>query len=279
MAKKNDAVYRRSIFTFLDILGFREAVKEKPVADLHRILAVLREAAKPDNWSARTYEMSFMTFSDCTIRAVPVESKANRKNPDGILWYELNDLLHVQYRMLCQGFLLRGSVTIGDICVDGSTVFGPAMVRGYSLESEIAVYPRIIVDPIVIETFKNDDLLVFCPTGLDVKINRRIDRSHIRKLVRRDSDGLYFIDYLRAILSEFDDEDGYIDFLAYHKRLILTHSAAQKPISKISAKLLWVAAYHNSVIREIGKRRFAKRGLNIKDFLISAAEFPLLVTL
>ncbi len=54
---------------------------------------------------------------------------------------------------------MRGGVTIGDICFEGSMVFGPAMVKGYGLESEFAVYPRIVVDPAVFVAHEEEPLL------------------------------------------------------------------------------------------------------------------------
>lgn len=46
-----------------------------------------------------------------------------------------------------KGFLLRGGITIGEIVHDGECVFGPALNRAYELESQIAKYPRFVLDP------------------------------------------------------------------------------------------------------------------------------------
>jgi hypothetical protein len=51
------------------------------------------------------------------------------------------------------GLLIRGAITIGDIVHDDSIVFGPALNRAYELESQQAIYPRIILDPDVGDGF------------------------------------------------------------------------------------------------------------------------------
>src|SRR5437870_2013254 len=123
--------YRRSIFTFLDVLGFRELVSTKKLDEIEKLLRRLREHTKPDDELASKLEMQFQTFSDCTVRAVPLDSPSNKQHPTGILYFELLNLVHAQYRLLFDGYFMRGGLTIGDICFDGSMVFGPAMVRAY----------------------------------------------------------------------------------------------------------------------------------------------------
>jgi hypothetical protein len=46
------------------------------------------------------------------------------------------------------GYLVRGSVTIGNIITDENLIFGPALVRAYAdLENKLAKWPRVVVDP------------------------------------------------------------------------------------------------------------------------------------
>jgi hypothetical protein len=59
----------------------------------------------------------------------------------------------IQTRGTGLGFLVRGGITIGDIVHDEEVVFGPALNRAYHLEHDIAKYPRIVVDPEVVDEF------------------------------------------------------------------------------------------------------------------------------
>jgi len=46
----------------------------------------------------------------------------------------------------------RGGVAIGDIYHDDEAVFGPGLVRAYDIESNVAKFPRIVVDQEVLDT-------------------------------------------------------------------------------------------------------------------------------
>jgi hypothetical protein len=79
------------------------------------------------------------TFSDNAVISEPVEG------PNFHLL--LFGLGYMQVIASWSGLLIRGAVTIGDIVHDDSIVFGPALNRAYELESQQAIYPRIILDP------------------------------------------------------------------------------------------------------------------------------------
>ena len=53
----------------------------------------------------------------------------------------------VAMNALSCGFLTRGGATLDKLYHKEGVVFGPAMVESYSIESRIAVYPRIVVSP------------------------------------------------------------------------------------------------------------------------------------
>jgi len=67
--------------------------------------------------------------------------------------------------------------------------------------------------------------------------------------------------------------------LMRHKDLILKKAADYKKLSKVAAKFLWIATYHNNVIRGIGAEQFATRGLVMDDFLITNEELAIVVEL
>ena len=178
-------VYRPSILTFVDILGFREIARKGKPEDIKELLESLKREATPDDNLAKDLEMSFLTFSDCTVRVVPVDSRSNKKFPSGILWHELLSLVYLQARLVRKKCFIRGGLTVDDIYIDGNMVFGPAIIKAYMLESEFAVYPRIVVDPAVFPLFEKDQLLRNHDTATEWK--------YLQKVIRRDSDGLYFV--------------------------------------------------------------------------------------
>lgn len=219
-------------------------------------------------------EMSFLTFSDCTVRSVPIDSDSNTAHPTGLLYHEVLGLLHTQLALIQHGTFIRGGLTIGDIFIDGATVFGPAMVRAYSLESEFAIYPRIVIDPLVFDAFRADPLL------RNEIHDLAKEGAYLREIVRRDSAGLYFVDYLKGCLTEFDDDDAEFDFLLMHKQRIIAGASEENgAFTAIAAKYLWLATYHNTVIGELRPQWFADNGLSIEEFLIGRDEMPLVYDL
>jgi hypothetical protein len=265
--------YRRSIFTFLDVLGFREMVPTKTPEEIGELLTRLREHTKPDDLNAKMLEIQFQTFSDCTVRAVPLDSPSNREYPSGILFWELLNLVHAQYRLLHDGYFMRGGVVIDEICFEGLMVFGPAMNRAYRLESEFAVYPRIAIDPGVFVAHEKEPLL-----RNDLH-DAATEHEYFRACVRKDTDGIYFVDYLRGMVTEFDEEGMEFDFFMMHKKRILEGAGKHQELNKVAAKYLWLATYHNGFMREIGEKEFIKRGLNLDDYVISSDEMPLVYEL
>jgi hypothetical protein len=262
-------MYRRSIFTFIDILGFSQIVeKTEDPQKIKDMLELLREEARPESEMAKLMELSFLTFSDSTIRSVPIESEANKKYRDGILWQEINSLVHLQFAMVRHGHFIRGGMTIGDIFIDDTMVYGPAIVKAHTLENEFAVYPRIVIDPLVLTTFESDPL---------VRAHEIEDEwEFIRAFIRKDSDGLYFIDYLGGIMTELDEEGMEFDWLRDHRRIVTTSAKAFSSLSKIGAKYLWLATYHNNVAKALPDEHYAKYGQKREDYLITNDDMPLL---
>jgi hypothetical protein len=58
--------------------------------------------------------------------------------------------------MVIQGVIFRGRITYGKIFHNEEFVFGPAMIKAYNLEHDVATFPRIVIDKSSLE-LKNDD--------------------------------------------------------------------------------------------------------------------------
>lgn len=131
--------YERKVVAFYDILGWRAEIESagadpKKIGDLRRLILqhsrMLRLPVKsPVNVS---------TFSDnIVISSIPHKD---------VTPYFLREMAGIQLMTASMGFLLRGGIAVGDIIHDEEVVFGPALNRAYELESNVAVYPRIVVD-------------------------------------------------------------------------------------------------------------------------------------
>lgn len=183
------------------------------------------------------------------------------------MFHEMIDLVHIQGKLINHGTCVRGGVTIGDVHFDEKTLFGPGFVRAYELESAFANFPRIVIDPELIQGLYMDKSLLSKHNTFSAEL------AQIGKMIQRDSDGLYFIDYLRAVQDEIDDPDDIPFFLRRHKAIIAANLKGVSKLNPVAAKYLWLAHYHNTVIQAFDEDFILQEG-----FGITAAELPLLQT-
>lgn len=129
--------------------------------------------------------------------------------------------------------------TVGD-----DILFGPALVRAYELESTAAIYPRIIIDPAVIEKTKE------------------YQGSLWTEYIHRDEDGQLFLDYLYgAALDNLLTQDGkpinLINTLKLHKDGTERRLGSAGKEDRIREKLQWLVSYHNTAVQRL-KKRYSK---------------------
>lgn len=234
--------YSLHLITYLDILGFREVIKHKTAGEISKMIRLVREAAAPDSQDKEELKQRFEHFSDLIIVATPVYSPANVELPIGLVFAELLHLVIAQMRLISDGILVRGAVTVGDLVKSWNVVYGPGLIRAYELEHDDAVVPRIVIDPRLFKQLKTNSALRHHDYKTEIK--------EIRTLIRKDSDGLLFVDYLRAIASELPNSDSYIEFLGIHRELI-RKALREQDDRRIRAKYLWLKKYHNSVIHNL----------------------------
>lgn len=79
-------------------------------------------------------------------------------------------------------------------------MFGPGLVEAHHMESKIARYPRIIVSDNAIVALKE------APVLRAEGISFKEEMSYLKNLLRKDKDGVWFLDYLAIIRSEKDND-------------------------------------------------------------------------
>jgi hypothetical protein len=262
-------LYRSCVITFLDILGFRDVVAKRSAKEIDDMLTLLQQGAARDPALAKELSQKTITFSDSVIRTVEINSKGNREARTGILFHEIIDLVHVQLELAYLGIFLRGGVTIGDMRIHSNRYFGPGFIRAYELESKYALYPRIVIDPRVLRELEKNKLLRSSHNSIEDEIGT------IRKLLRRDADGLWFVDYLRAAQHEIDEPDAFGDFLQTHKERVTKNATALKEDHPAAGKMLWLAHYHNAITHEATKQLQAN-GYDVADLIIDSTAIQLM---
>ena len=247
--KRRPVNYERSILTYLDILGFSELITNKSAGDISRSIRVVREAADPGRFKSPFKEISdvyFRNFSDLCIISKPITKKG--KFPAmGEVHSQILHMVHVQIGLLFdEGILLRGGITVGDVALSYGQLFGPAVVRGYALESQVARFPRVIVGEEVLEELKINQALWVHDGKYDLKATKA--------LLRRDFDGEYFVDYLLVMEEELDERGEYPALLEQHDEFIKRGVKRYKDNASILAKYKWLREYHRYTVKKWEQR-------------------------
>jgi hypothetical protein len=266
-------MYQKAIVTFIDILGFGDLVKKSDYGSVKKVLDAVEKTTSPITFAEQNGKEDLpevVSFSDAIVRVRKFESDTNKRNPFGVLFYELVSLVHAQSELMDIDIIIRGSVTIGDIYISEGRVFGPALVDAYGLENKYADYPRIIIDPKLIREYKTNTLLRTKGQSL------RQELEIVGNLLRQGDDGIWFVDYARGIEAELNAPERYFAFLKKHRDVILNQAKSQKVLNAVLSKFIWMAYYHNQIVSDISEERFENYGLRRKDFFINSDEMPTL---
>lgn len=186
--------YSERIVAFIDILGFRELVRkigedDKVRKRLHSSLERIRsfkESSLRNETAQKNLEVS--VFSDSiAISGTPDELGT-------VVWTALG----LQANLLAMGVLVRGGIAKGRTFHADDMLYGEGLVKAYDLENKTAVYPRIVLDPPLLEE----------------------DQERLKvKFLSLDTDGHWYIDpFAMGVLpgdSEALVEDGWDPHLVF----------------------------------------------------------------
>jgi hypothetical protein len=142
-----EPVYIERIVAFIDILGFRNLVHQIGAdsmlhGKLHAALSRIKHyklSSVAGNTAQSDLDLS--VFSD----SVAISGAAD--NLQGVLW----TVIHLQSDLLNFGVLVRGGVSRGRTVHTDDMLYGEGMLAAYDLESKAAVYPRIVIDPKLVD--------------------------------------------------------------------------------------------------------------------------------
>src|SRR5665213_2249356 len=197
--------YEPCVVSFIDVLGFRSLLATRSAADVHGLLRQLEQFTSPNEEKpprsmdeVRSQSRAFaFAVSDAIVRVRPFDTQYH----DGAFFWELYDLLHAQIDLLANGVVIRAGVAVGNayVGINGEgPLFGPALVRAYEIESEEAIYPRVVIDEHAIAEHERDPRLRGEHNTIEY------EHQAIEDLLGTGEDGTRYIDYLRASRSEFE---------------------------------------------------------------------------
>lgn len=174
----SDAAYEDRIVAFLDILGFSAVIDSSKSNEgiVPQIANVLH--------NLETYAPHLSEVNE--HGETPIEFRSSLMSDSIVISVSANNLLGlvvlvqvVTLDLLFKGRLLRGGIAEGRLYHRNNVVFGPALVAAYDLERRNAIYPRVVLQPGLVERQKG----------------RMVSASEVGpvNLVDRDRDGLFFV--------------------------------------------------------------------------------------
>jgi hypothetical protein len=228
-------IHKTSYCAFLDVLGFSERIKDsfkekkgnRLLRTFHTILSKRIKALKADTSDSLLY---FKSFTDNIIFAHPRFSD-DMESEFGFILLALSEY---QFDMAQHGFFIRGGLSVGDLFVDENSVYGPALLEAYHLESKVAVNPAVVL---------SDDVMGLVLSHLKFYHG---DFAPQNRAVLVNSDGRFFINYLaECIVDGHDSEEVAWSALRTHKKHVEAALKEYQQVPAIFAKFAWLASYHN----------------------------------
>ena len=240
---RESLVYEDRIVAFLDILGWKEAIKKSRTdSELTKHLGIsvnniavfsdfLENSRQMIGYDKFMNGLQLTQFSDSILISIRADKDCQRN----LLWC----LGPIVSQLLNLGLFLRGGIAYGKLIHRGAIAYGPALITAIELEQS-AVYPRIVLDQALATTWKqgesyyDGEKLLFC------------DKSW-----RKDRDGYSFYDFLQPFMAgHFRDNQHFRLFFENVRPKITNNLDEFRGIPKVLMKYAWLASYFNDVLDE-----------------------------
>ncbi|AIY80161.1 hypothetical protein FDC58_04505 [Clostridium botulinum] len=226
-----------SIVCAIDILGFSQMIVNscsegygnKLLKEISYLINKNKQCIIPNKYSQGKIKI----YTDNMIVGYPI-------NDDGE--EELDEILdnvsEYQFNLSLEGLFVRGGVSVGEFYINEDIVFGPALLDAHNTESELACYPRIVLD------YKTVNRLQ--------KYINYYDVAPQQNKILIDSDGQWFLNYLNTIFKYYTECDNEYEFEKVQIELLLRHKVKIEEMLELHKKdiivwdkYVWTANYHN----------------------------------
>ncbi len=235
--------YEDRIVCFIDILGFKSIINktidkdnndnEAEIKFINETLSLGLEILDLDEKYKLAKSKVVTQFSDSFVISFLVNERSE-------IFSTLIEIQHLIMNFMVRGILVRGGIAYGKLIHTNQIVFGPGLVTAYETESRAALYPRVILDKTVIEIAK-----IFHSHGG----NPTHEEESIMNIVTKDTDDMYYIDYIHKAQSELDDPElDIVDYIEKLKNIIEPLKDTQSPDLKV--KIGWLTNKVNELIEK-----------------------------
>ncbi|ELA7830258.1 hypothetical protein Q6U52_000409 [Vibrio alginolyticus] len=230
---------KKSYCAFIDVLGFSELIKNSSGSDeseeqfFQSYYSVAKEQLeKLSQVTGSLLELVHIkVFTDNIVIAIPWFSDDGESE----LGLITEAIKQYQLSMALNGYFVRGGIAIGKLFIDDLTIFGPALLEAYHLESKVANDPKIIVSSEFLDVINQHTGFYANP-----------ESSPQNGEVMIDADGSGFINYLdELIIQDFDGCFVDWDSLSKHRDKIIEAIEMHKKNARVWYKYYWLCTYHN----------------------------------
>ncbi len=275
------------IISFIDMLGSSERIRTLSVDELLSQYELFYNLNNDNHWYNSVINEcnidvhDYFIFSDLVVRTINIEQEEKKLGWSYLYSIELCKLAEIQYKLITDFVpifpssgtktLMRGCINLGELYIDSkrNIIFGNGLIDSFKKESEIAIYPRIMIDDTLITkeielNLSNINFKQYLTTqGIFTQ-----QFNDTLSCIRKDNDGIYFLDYLKLyILTHTSIDPLESAFSAIQKHRISICSLAKEEMYstniKAKQKLFWLINYHNLVTNEY--KEFSKE-LIFTDF-------------
>ncbi|AMJ40234.1 hypothetical protein [Anaerotignum propionicum] len=226
-----------SIVCAIDILGFSDMILDSCnnglgnnlLGEINYLIEKNKKCIIPDKYSQGKIKI----FTDNMVVAYPIDNDGES---------ELNEILdnvaEYQFNLALEGLFVRGGISIGEFYINEDIVFGPALLDAHYQESQVACYPRIVLDD---------------KTVGQIQIHiQNYNKMPENQNILIDTDGKWFIGYLNTIFKYYKECNNDYEFglvkiklLEKHKEKLEEMLMKHKENIFVWDKYVWTANYHN----------------------------------
>jgi hypothetical protein len=238
--------YETTAVVFLDVLGTRTRNSFDEKLSVHRVFheEVQRHAARQQQLQHAIYKRVLRSFSDCVYIFYNYKEAIEepRKHNLNLLYICLCNATISILRILSAGFLVRGGATLGECFIDELGFFGPAVEEAHCIESEQAIYPRIVLSNEV-----GSRLAEWERSQESGDVFSSIFTS-IPRLIVKDDDGRFYINVFYELeksgILQYGDEKLVLEKLKEQVcNKILADEIKYKDCEKIMRNLAWMKRF------------------------------------
>ncbi|MEF9960320.1 MAG: hypothetical protein RR776_10155, partial [Niameybacter sp.] len=226
-----------SIVCAIDILGFsqmivqscQEGYGDKLLREVSYLIHKNKQCIIPNKYSQGKIKI----FTDNMVVAYPIKGDGEAELDE-----ILENVAEYQFNLSLEGLFVRGGISVGDFYINEDIVFGPALLDAHHTESQIACYPRILLDQKTVARLRG--------------YIGNTDTIAQKNKILIDTDGQWFINYLNTIFKYYKDCTNVYEFeriklalLERHKCKIEEMLLTYKENIRVWDKYVWTANYHN----------------------------------